>query len=555
MRESRAPGRPARSAWPVDERHEWAGSAPSIPPVPPVPLVPPGPGPRRQPSRSTGGRLAAIPGQITGTIKAVGNSTAVVVAQLINRAAMYIAFLLASLTLPLYDFGLYTLVLALKEILNSVATFGLDQVLIRLLARADSMEARKRLLRDAVVLKLLCSAIAGAVLLDGMLWLRVSNDLVLGSAIMLADLILANLSSSLMSYYQARLLSSTPTMLQAVARALDLAGMVAGMLTGASWLVLLEILLLSDALLCVLLTVKLGRHLGAVVAIPLPYRTQMFFEAIPLGIASIGVLLYTRIDTMLIANLRNVSEVAYYSAAYKLTESPLVIMTGISATVLPLISSLAMSPDIRQRIAAIAQRSLRYTYTLSLIAAVAVTFFGRQMVAVIYEGRYTQIAPAVVILIWGTVAMASNSVTASIYTAMKRQRLLMVVVGVNLVVNLAVNLWAIPRWGYFGSAVATTATEGVNMLVQVVILCWLLGQARLAFTTALALIVGGASITLYFLMDGRPSPLLGAEALGALVIILLLCRMVTRDDIQRMRGAARRILSRRRRLAPYGSAR
>ena len=505
----------------------------------------------------TGARLAAIPGQITGTIKAVGNSTAVVLAQLINRASMYIAFLLASLTLPLFDFGLYTLVLALKEILNSVATFGLDQVLIRLLARADSLEARKRLLRDSVVLKLLCSAVAGAVLLDGMLWLGVNSDLVLGAAIMLADLVLANLSSSLMSYYQARLLSSTPTMLQAAARTLYLGGMVVGMLTGASWLVLLEILLLSDALLCILLTLKLGRHLGAVVAAPLPYRTQMFFEAIPLGIASIGVLLYTRIDTMLIANLRNVSEVAYYSATYKLTESPLVVMTGISATVLPLISSLVISDDIRQRIAAIALRSLRYTYTLSLISAVTVTFFGRQIIAVIYEGRYNQIAPAVVVLIWGTVAMASNSVTASIYTAMKRQRLLMVVVGVNLLVNLAVNLWAIPRWGYFGSAVATTATEGVNMLVQVVILCGLLGRARLAFTTVLAFVVGGASITAYFVMDGRPSPLVGVEALAALVAVLLVCRMVTRDDISRMRGALSRIVSRRkgRRVAAQGSAR
>lgn len=461
---------------------------------------------------------------------------------------MYIAFLIASLALPLFDFGLYTLVLAMKEILNAIATFGLDQVLIRLLARVDSLGARKRLLRDAVVLKLLCSAIAGAILLDGMLWLGVSNDLVLGSAIMMADLILASVSSSLTSYYQARLLSSTPTTLQAIARTAYLIGLVAVALLGASWLVWLDILLLSDALLCLLLAWKLGRHLGGVVAVPTPYRTQMFFEAIPLGIASIGVLLYSRIDTILIAHLRTVTEVAYYSASYKLAETPLVVMTGISATVLPLVSSLTMMPDQRRRIADTAVRSLRYTYALSLIAAVTVTFFARQIVSLIYGDRFAQIVPAVVILIWGTVAMASNSVTASIYTALKYQRLLMLVVGANLLVNLGVNLWAIPHWGYFGSAVATTATEGFNTLVQISVLCWLLRWGRLAFTTVFAIVVGGGSITVYFITNGQPSPILGAQVLALLVALLLVFRLVTRDDAHRLRGALARVLSRRRSL-------
>ena len=477
-------------------------------------------------------------------LKAVTNSFAVIIAQAINKASTYIAFIIVSLQLPIADFGLYNLVFAIGQILNSVATFGMDQVLIRLLAQHGAPEQRKRLLRDAIILKLVSSALAGAILLDALLWLRSSTDLIFGMAIMVADLLVVNLASTLTSYDRARLRSTGPTLIQSGTRAVYLVLLLVASRLGVPWYGLLEMLLVSDALACAALAWHVGRRVRGIAAVGAPQRLAMFRDAAPLGVAAVGVLLYTRLDTILVANMRNVSEVAFYSASYKFTEAPLTIITAISATVLPLISAWSMTGSWRERVAGGSQRALRYAYVLSLSAAVLVTFFGGYLVRLLYGSRYDSILPTVIVLIWGTVAMASNSVSSSILTGLGRQRLLMAIVGLNLLVNVSVNLWAIPRWGYFGSALATTATEGVNALAQITALCILLRRARVAWTTLLAIIIGAVNLAVFFGMGGHTrqlSPLVGVGALAALALALVVFRLVTLDDLQVMRRLGARV--------------
>ena len=474
-------------------------------------------------------------------LKAVTNSFAVIIAQTINKISSYLAFIIVSLQLSISDFGLYNLVFAIGMILNSVATFGMDSVLVRKLAQQDAREKRKRLLRDAIILKLVSSALAGAVLLDGLLWIGSSSDFVFGMAIMVGDLLALNLASTLTCYDRARLRSGKPTAIQSVTRVVYLVLLIAASRLDIPWYGLLEMLLIADAISLAALAWHVGRSVRDIEPTGAPERLSMFREAVPLGIAAVGVLLYSRLDTILVANMRNVSEVAYYSASYKFTEAPLMIITSISATVLPLISAWSMTGNWRERVAGGSQRALRYAYVLALFAAVIVTYYGGYVVHLLYGSRYGAILPTVTVLIWGTVTMASNSVSVSILTGLGRLRLLMVVSGINILVNLAVNLWAIPQWGYFGSAIATTATEGVNMVVQITALCILLRRPRLAWTTVVAIVVGAINLTVYFGMGAQPSPRIGAVALGALVVCMIVTRMITRDDLQVVRRLGARV--------------
>lgn len=497
--------------------------------------------PNGDPADSSSASKSAAPLNTSMRLKAVTNSFAIIIAQTINKASSYLAFIIVSLQLSIADFGLYNLVLAIGMILNSVATFGMDSVLVRKLAQHDAREKRKRLLRDAIILKVVSSALAGAVLLDGLLWIGTSSDFVLGMAIMVGDLLMLNLASTLTAYDRARLRSGKPTTIQSVTRGVYLVLLIAASRLDIPWYGLIEMLLIADALSLAALAWHVGRSVRDVEPFGAPERLNMFREAVPLGIAAVGVLLYSRLDTILVANMRNVSEVAYYSASYKFTEAPLMIITSISATVLPLISAWSMTGDWRERIAGGSQRALRYAYVLSLSAAVLVTFYGEYAVHLLYGSRYTTILPTVTVLIWGTVTMASNSVSVSILTGLGRMRLLMCVSGVNILVNLAVNLWAIPQWGYFGSAIATTATEGVNMIVQITALCILLRRPSLAWTTIVAVVVGAINLTVYFGMDTHPSPLIGALATVGLVICLVVTRLVTLDDLKVIRRLGARV--------------
>jgi O-antigen/teichoic acid export membrane protein len=471
------------------------------------------------------------------------NSAAVFVAQIINKISTFAAFYIVSLALSVHDLGLYTLVLAIGEIFSSVASFGLDGVLVRMLAQADSRGGSKRLLRDATVIKIVSSVLAGALAVSLLYALGYATDVVIGTGIAMGDVLLVNVASTLVSYYRARLRSTSITGIQTIVRVGYVGLLLLGVFMGASWLLLLTVLLLADAVLCTALAFKLRPRLGSVALTGGPARRRMFAEALPLGLASIAILAYTRIDTLLIAQMRGASEVAYYTVAYKLTEAPLIFITSIAATALPMISAWSATDARAGRVAAAAHRALRYSYLVALPIAVALSLFASDLIALIYGATFLTIVPAMTVLAWAMVAMASNIITASVLTAVGRQRALAAVTGLNLAINLGVNLWAIPRWGYFGSAMATTATEGVNMLVQVAIVCIALRRPRLAVGALLALLVGSATLVARMVMGIEPTTAQSIGILAALLILLIVFRFITRDDLARLG----RVLRKRRR--------
>src|SRR5260221_14602619 len=110
--------------------------------------------------------------------------------------------------------------------------------------------------------------------------------------------------------------------IQAATSALYLVLLGAGVWMGASWLEFLLILLIADAIRCGWLAIKLGGRLGAVRLEAVTHKRELFLGAVPLGFASLAILAYTRLDTVLIAQLRGPAEVALYTVSYKITEAP-----------------------------------------------------------------------------------------------------------------------------------------------------------------------------------------------------------------------------------------
>jgi O-antigen/teichoic acid export membrane protein len=484
------------------------------------------------------------PAPSTNSLKAIGNSVGIIAAQIINKLVTYIAFIIAAAALSVEDFSIYVLILTGKELLNSITTFGWDQVLIRTLSHTTSAEARKRLLRDGVALKLIASLACAVVIIIAMYIIGTSADVIAGTIIVVGDLILANLGASLMTYYRARLDARAPTIAQAIARATYLIALAVAARMGGSWLVMLELLLLSDAAICIILTVLLSRRLGHVGLAPDRHIRSMLPQVITLGIAGIGILAYHRLDTFLIAQLGHINEVGYYSAAYKLTEAPLAILVAVSTTVLPLVSYRELDGEVRARVAALTKQALRYGYALSLLAAVGLTVFAPLIVRILYGPRFESIVPAVIIMAWSTVGLAINNITSAVLTGIGRQRILLPVVGVNLVINLVLNVLLIPHWGYLGSSVVTTVTEDFNVIVQVVILCIILRRISLIGTTVLAFILGTVCLVGIFGFNIQPTLVEGAITIIVLCVILFATRVVTKDDMRRLAQYGQRFFQR-----------
>jgi O-antigen/teichoic acid export membrane protein len=453
-------------------------------------------------------------------------------AQVMAHLSSFVAFYIVFLALPLREFGLFTLALALREMLSALAAFGLDSVLIRMLTQDQRLAAHKQLLRDAISIKVVTSLITGGLVIGALLWLQVSVELLQGTALVLADILLVNVSASLLSYYGARFQSSAVTVAQALAKAIYLALLLDSWLIGMSWLIALVLLVVSDAVLCLLLSVGLQRRLGSIARLRVSRTPEMVRASIPLGLVGIVFLIYSELDTLLLAQLRGPETVAYYGLAYKLTELPLIPVTAIALTALPMISGWTADLYRRSRVASAACRALRYSYACALLLAVAGSLFGPDLVGLIYGRQYLVVVPAMMVLIWAMVAMAATQISAAVVTGLGRQLLLLPVALLVLVVNAGLNLWAIPRWGFLGSAIATLASEGVNLLLQTILVCWLLRRVWPVFGAIVAVALGTASLVGFFWVHLTWQQ--GVGVLVSLMLLLVLLRFVTRDDLHRL---------------------
>ena len=165
-----------------------------------------------------------------------------------------------------------------------------------------------------------------------------------------------------------------------------------------------------------------------------------------------------------------------FAAADRLTRPVLALGAALFVSSLPTIAQLAARREFAQLMAAYKQTILRVTLGLCPILA------GAWYLAAWLLGKF---APAYAASIWpfrilmlGTFFMFMNQLSSAFIMALGQFRVIMGVALINLVVYLSLAPWLIEQHGASGAALATTVMEGVNTLMQLVVVYVLLRSAR-----------------------------------------------------------------------------
>jgi O-antigen/teichoic acid export membrane protein len=141
------------------------------------------------------------------------------------------------------------------------------------------------------------------------------------------------------------------------------------------------------------------------------------------------------------------------------------------------------------------------------------------------------------ILAWTGPLAAFNSLITAVLRAARREDYLTKASAVGVVINVGVNLWAIPTFGIAGAAATTVATEIVisAVLGGLAIRAGIVPWPRLPYL-GLAVALGLLAL---IAVVGRELPLVlcVAAALGAYAVSALLTRVVGRRDLDLLRSA------------------
>jgi len=167
-----------------------------------------------------------------------------------------------------------------------------------------------------------------------------------------------------------------------------------------------------------------------------------------------------------------------FAAADRLTRPVLALAAALFVSSLPTIAQLAARHEFALLKVAYRKTVVRVILGLGPILAVAwylaawlLTRFAPEYAASIWPFR---------ILMLGTFFMFMNQLSSAFIMALGKFRIIMGVALINLVVYLALAPWLIAEHGASGAALATTLMEGINTLMQLVVVWQLLRSSHAA---------------------------------------------------------------------------
>jgi O-antigen/teichoic acid export membrane protein len=377
--------------------------------------------------------------------------------------------------------GRYVLILTVVGFAGAVTDLGLNVFLTREVARESERQRQSDLLGRVLPLKLGLSALGlaglAAIALFAPVPEAVARLLALGGLLLMPEAAVGAMRAFINGRQRMEISGAIDVAMRllAVTASLPLlnAGLgVVGVLTATLGAGLVGVLLYSS-LLWHWRTAPRWRWAPAAWRI---YLSQSY----PFALTSIAAMVYARVDFLLLGLWQGEVAAGLYGAAYKLWEAVGLLPASLMEAMFPEMSRLTSSQDGRYRLRTLFRSATWVVLTVGLVLAAAGVLAAGILVPLIFgaEGDY---APAVLpfrLLVCGLPAMFLYLLCGYTLYSLDRQRRVTAAMLVVGVVNVVLNLYAIPRWSYAGAA-------AVALLSEWLLLAILYPQARRALAVSI----------------------------------------------------------------------
>ena len=186
---------------------------------------------------------------------------------------------------------------------------------------------------------------------------------------------------------------------------------------------------------------------------------RLLAEAWPLMFASLAIVVYMKIDEVMLRHLAGPAEVGVYAAAARLSEVWYFLPTALASSVLP-----ALLRVKGQDASEYARQQQRY-YDVSAAAAYAlsvpVALAAPWIVRTAYGAEFAAAGPILAVHIWSSVFVFLGVARGQWLVNEGLQTFYLAVTAAGAVANVGLNFIFIPRWGGLGAAWATVISYGL----------------------------------------------------------------------------------------------
>jgi len=369
---------------------------------------------------------------------------------------LLVLLILAGRQLGSIDYGIFTFALAFVFIFEIFTNFGLRGLSQRAVARDKKLSTKY--FGNILVWQLLLSVIIFVILVLSINVLKSSPKTRLAVYILGFATILKSFKWTCQSFFRAFERFDLESLTICIERlALLVVGAIVllrggGLIPFASVFVIIRIF---DLILTfVILNWKVVK---IVPQFDFNFLKELQLRALPFGFFSIIIVLYSYVDTVMLSFLSTDAAVGWYNAAYKIYEGLTVFPSIICAVLYPRLSQFFILS--KKAHLALSLKGAKYMLIISLPVLVCGIILSNNIITTLFGEEFQNSIIVLQILFLGVLIVFQIWLFQTILNSIDKQKVVMYISLIGLVINISLNLLLIPRYTFKGAAVTTVLSE------------------------------------------------------------------------------------------------
>jgi len=178
---------------------------------------------------------------------------------------------------------------------------------------------------------------------------------------------------------------------------------------------------------------------------------------------------YSKVDVLILNFIKGKQAVGIYSAGYRFLDALMFVVTAYNVSSIPLFSKLAKEKKQNIFINKI-KKDVILVFAIGMFIALGFYFLGPIVLPLVYKNTYFESIEVLRIIIFALPLILLTSVFLNSIYALKKAKTVIYIFLFQLIFNVILNLYYIPKFSFFGSAYITLVGEGLNTLICFIIL-------------------------------------------------------------------------------------
>jgi PST family polysaccharide transporter len=361
------------------------------------------------------------------------------------------------------DFGLFSFAVACVSIFGALSTLGLPGIVVRDIV--SDPKGSFETLGSAFVLQIVGGITAFSVLLILISVFRPHDRSVFGVVTIIGLTLLLKGSESIKSWFESQVQSKYTVWAENSVFMAIAAIKIGLILVSASLLAFVWITFVEGLVTAIVLFAMYEWAGGGMRAwrFSIARAKTLLKHSWPLILSGLAVMIYMRIDQIMLGHMLNDKVVGIYAAAVRISEAWYFIPMAIAGSAFPALLEAKKTSEVLYLEKF--QKLYDILAMIALVVAIPVTFLADQIVVVLFGQEYLEAGTILSIHIWTALFVFLGVASGKWLLAENRQLLAFYRVFWGMGTNIALNVLWIPQYGGVGAAVATLVSQAVAALL------------------------------------------------------------------------------------------